>query len=254
MAKRLGVTHPLNPYFSLSIGSSDGVSPLDMATVFATFAADGVRHDPIFIKKVEDSDGNVIFEDNGRRCARHRPADRPHRHRRAPRRHHERARASAPSSTGRSRRARRAPPTRSATPGSSATRRSSWPRCGWATPPRYTPMRNVGELARCSAARTRRSSGRSSCRPRWSEQPARSSRRRTRSSGRQGSTSARTVARRRTLLRLATRDHDATTPAPFFGADARRRAPPSTPPSATADTTPTTRSADADAVSRGGDR
>lgn len=65
MAKRLGVTHPLNPYFSLSIGSSDGVSPLDMATVFATFAADGVRHDPIFIKKVEDSDGNLIFENKG---------------------------------------------------------------------------------------------------------------------------------------------------------------------------------------------
>ena len=51
--------------YSLSIGSSDGVSPLDMATVFATFAADGVRHDPIFIKKVEDSDGKVIFENKG---------------------------------------------------------------------------------------------------------------------------------------------------------------------------------------------
>ena len=36
MAKRLGVTHPINPFnYSLSIGSSDGVSPLDMATVFA---------------------------------------------------------------------------------------------------------------------------------------------------------------------------------------------------------------------------
>lgn len=66
MAKRLGITHPINPAnYSLSIGSSDGVSPLDMATVFATFAADGVRHDPIFIKKVEDSDGKVIFENKG---------------------------------------------------------------------------------------------------------------------------------------------------------------------------------------------
>jgi membrane peptidoglycan carboxypeptidase len=66
MAKRLGVTHPINPSnFSLSIGSSDGVSPLDMATVFATFAADGVRHDPVFIKRVEDSEGHVIFEDKG---------------------------------------------------------------------------------------------------------------------------------------------------------------------------------------------
>jgi penicillin-binding protein 1A len=66
MAKRLGVTHPINPAnYSLSIGSSDGVSPLDMATVFATFADDGVRHDPVFIKRVEDSQGHVIFEDKG---------------------------------------------------------------------------------------------------------------------------------------------------------------------------------------------
>jgi len=66
MAKRLGVTHPINPAnYSLSIGNSDGVSPLDMATVFATFAADGIRHDPVFIKRVEDSSGTVIFEDKG---------------------------------------------------------------------------------------------------------------------------------------------------------------------------------------------
>ncbi|MGZ4735213.1 MAG: transglycosylase domain-containing protein [Acidimicrobiia bacterium] len=66
MAKRLGVTHPINPAnFSLSIGSADGVSPLDMASVFATFAADGVHHDPVFIKKVVDSEGKVIFEDKG---------------------------------------------------------------------------------------------------------------------------------------------------------------------------------------------
>ncbi len=66
MAKRLGITHPINAAnYSLSIGSSDGVSPLDMATAFATFAADGVKHDPVFVKKVVDSDGKVIFEDKG---------------------------------------------------------------------------------------------------------------------------------------------------------------------------------------------
>jgi membrane peptidoglycan carboxypeptidase len=66
MAKRLGVTHPISPFnYSLSIGSSDGVSPLDMATVFATFASDGVRHDPVFIKKVKDASGKVLFEDKG---------------------------------------------------------------------------------------------------------------------------------------------------------------------------------------------
>jgi membrane peptidoglycan carboxypeptidase len=66
MAKRLGITHPINPAnYSLSIGSSDGVSPLDMATAFSTFAADGVRHDPVFITKVEDSNGHVLFRDKG---------------------------------------------------------------------------------------------------------------------------------------------------------------------------------------------
>jgi penicillin-binding protein 1A len=65
MAKALGITHRINPSnYSLSIGSSDGVSPLDMATAFATFAADGVRHDPVFITKVEDSSGHVLFKDD----------------------------------------------------------------------------------------------------------------------------------------------------------------------------------------------
>ncbi len=64
MAKALGITHKINPAnYSLSIGSADGVSPLDMATAFATFAADGVRHDPVFITKVEDANGKVLFKD-----------------------------------------------------------------------------------------------------------------------------------------------------------------------------------------------
>lgn len=66
MATRLGVTHKINPAnYSLSIGSSDNVSPLDMATVFSTFAADGVLHRPVFIKRVEDTSGHVLFEDKG---------------------------------------------------------------------------------------------------------------------------------------------------------------------------------------------
>ena len=36
-----------------------------MATAFSTLAADGVRHDPVFIRKVEDSTGHVLFKDNG---------------------------------------------------------------------------------------------------------------------------------------------------------------------------------------------
>jgi penicillin-binding protein 1A len=37
-------------------------TPLDMATVYNTFAADGVRHDPIFITRVVGPDGKTIFD------------------------------------------------------------------------------------------------------------------------------------------------------------------------------------------------
>jgi len=43
-------------------GSAGGQTPLDMATIFNTFAADGVRHDPIFVTKVVGPDGKTIFQ------------------------------------------------------------------------------------------------------------------------------------------------------------------------------------------------
>lgn len=53
---------------SLTLGTL-GARPLDMATVFATLAADGIRHDPVFITRIEKRDGTVIFQDqsDGRR-------------------------------------------------------------------------------------------------------------------------------------------------------------------------------------------
>lgn len=60
MAKRLGVrTSPLEAVPSITLGA-DGVSPLEMATVYATLADGGVYHPPTAIKKVEDADGNVL--------------------------------------------------------------------------------------------------------------------------------------------------------------------------------------------------
>lgn len=47
-------------YPSLLIGGTTSVSPLTMANVYATFAADGVACDPIAIKSVEDTDGNNL--------------------------------------------------------------------------------------------------------------------------------------------------------------------------------------------------
>jgi len=61
MAHRLGVTRDVADVLVTSIGSSSGVSPLEMATVYATFAAEGVRHDPVFIRRVVDRDGTVLI-------------------------------------------------------------------------------------------------------------------------------------------------------------------------------------------------
>lgn len=62
MAHRLGVTRPLPPYAPITLGAGS-VSPLEMATVFATFAAEGVRHDPVFVPRVEDRNGRLLFEE-----------------------------------------------------------------------------------------------------------------------------------------------------------------------------------------------
>lgn len=63
MAHRLGIpeSNEIPPYLSITLGT-DEATPLEMATVFATFAADGVHHDPVFIRRVEGPDGEVLFE------------------------------------------------------------------------------------------------------------------------------------------------------------------------------------------------
>jgi len=60
MAKRLGMTREVNQNLSTAIGDT-AHSPLEMATVFSTFASQGIRHDPVFIRRVEDSTGRVIY-------------------------------------------------------------------------------------------------------------------------------------------------------------------------------------------------
>jgi penicillin-binding protein 1A len=68
MANRLGVTaiKPGNDYgVSLTLGAYE-VSPLDMASAYATFANQGVRQEATPILKVFDRDGHLL-EDNSRR-------------------------------------------------------------------------------------------------------------------------------------------------------------------------------------------
>ena len=64
MAHRLGIpeSRVLSDVPVAAIGSASGVSPVEMATVYSTLANDGVRHDPIFIRKISDSSGTVLYE------------------------------------------------------------------------------------------------------------------------------------------------------------------------------------------------
>ena len=65
MAQRMGITRTVPPYPSITLGTI-GATPLEMATVYSTLAAEGVRHDPVFVTKVADRDGRIIFRDAGR--------------------------------------------------------------------------------------------------------------------------------------------------------------------------------------------
>jgi penicillin-binding protein 1A len=56
MARRLGITTPLDPLPSLGLGSI-GVSPLEMASAYATLAAGGIHSEPMAIRKVVLADG-----------------------------------------------------------------------------------------------------------------------------------------------------------------------------------------------------
>ena len=61
MAHQLGVTTPLQPYISMSLGSEE-VRPIDMAGVYATFANDGVHHKPFLVDHITDRNGKPVFQ------------------------------------------------------------------------------------------------------------------------------------------------------------------------------------------------
>ena len=63
MAHKLGVQSPLEPVPSIGLGSN-AVSPLDMASAYATLAAGGVYSKPMAIRKVILANGKE--DDRGR--------------------------------------------------------------------------------------------------------------------------------------------------------------------------------------------
>jgi penicillin-binding protein 1A len=60
MAKRLGITTPLTPLPSMSLGAEE-VRPIDMAGAYATFANNGLHHQPYLVEKIVDRHGKVIL-------------------------------------------------------------------------------------------------------------------------------------------------------------------------------------------------
>lgn len=60
-AKRVGIKAKLDPNPSLALGTG-GMSILDLARGYNTFAAGGYKKDVNLIRRVEDSEGNVLYE------------------------------------------------------------------------------------------------------------------------------------------------------------------------------------------------
>jgi penicillin-binding protein 1A len=62
VAKRLGITAAFDPGApSMPLGVFD-IRPIEMASAFSSYANRGIRNPPYLVQKVEDRDGNVIFE------------------------------------------------------------------------------------------------------------------------------------------------------------------------------------------------
>ncbi|HZQ83313.1 MAG TPA: PBP1A family penicillin-binding protein [Acidimicrobiales bacterium] len=55
----------IQPFPSIPLGSKE-VPPIDQASVYSTFANDGVHHDPYFIDKITDRNGKTIFQHRDR--------------------------------------------------------------------------------------------------------------------------------------------------------------------------------------------
>jgi penicillin-binding protein 1A len=66
LASKMGVDSRLAPYPSTALGTN-GVNALDLASAYATFAADGLHTEPVFVTRVTAADGTVLYEHTPRR-------------------------------------------------------------------------------------------------------------------------------------------------------------------------------------------
>ena len=61
LAQRAGITTPIPSYPSVHIGAA-GVYPIDLVAAYATLANAGMRVEPRFIRRIEDRDGELLWE------------------------------------------------------------------------------------------------------------------------------------------------------------------------------------------------
>ncbi|MFW6122982.1 MAG: penicillin-binding protein 1A [Thermodesulfobacteriota bacterium] len=66
MAKNLGIASPIYPNYASALGASE-VTLLELTRAYSVFPNRGYLVDPIFIQRIEDRDGRVLFEASPRR-------------------------------------------------------------------------------------------------------------------------------------------------------------------------------------------
>jgi 1A family penicillin-binding protein len=60
-ARKFGFTSPIRENFSLALGAT-GASPLELASAYSTIANLGEHIDPFYVSKIEDYQGNILYE------------------------------------------------------------------------------------------------------------------------------------------------------------------------------------------------
>ena len=66
MAKTLGISSPIYPNYASALGASE-VTPLELTRAYSVFPNRGYLIDPVFIDRIEDRDGRVLWEAKPRR-------------------------------------------------------------------------------------------------------------------------------------------------------------------------------------------
>jgi penicillin-binding protein 1A len=60
-ARRFGITTPLPPYPSIHLGARE-TKPIELIAAYSAFANSGVRVEPIGIQRIEDRQGNILYQ------------------------------------------------------------------------------------------------------------------------------------------------------------------------------------------------